>query len=132
MGVALLCGLVNGYAIARFKLSPFVVTLIMLSVARSQALILSNNKMIYQFGPDEKLFGALGGGSLFGIPSVVVAMAMHRRSPHARYGQHQLGPVCLRHRRQRTSGAADRRFQSFRSRSPSMSSAASRRDSPPF
>ena len=30
MGVALLCGLINGYAIARFKLSPFVVTLIML------------------------------------------------------------------------------------------------------
>ena len=75
MGVALLCGLINGYAIARFKLSPFVVTLIMLSVARSQALVLSNNKMIYQFGPDEKLFGALGGGSLFGIPSVVIAMA---------------------------------------------------------
>ena len=76
MGVALLCGLINGYAIARFKLSPFVVTLIMLSVARSQALILSNNKMIYQFGPDEKLFGSLGGGSLFGIPSVVIAMAL--------------------------------------------------------
>ena len=38
MGVALLCGLISGYAIARFKLSPFVVTLIMLSVARSQAL----------------------------------------------------------------------------------------------
>ncbi|MGC2788088.1 MAG: hypothetical protein WA397_30495 [Roseiarcus sp.] len=32
--------------------------------------------MIYQFGPDEKLFGALGGGSLFGIPSVVIAMAL--------------------------------------------------------
>ena len=69
MGVALLCGLVNGYAIARFKLSPFVVTSIMLSVARSQALIVSNNKMGYQFGPDEKLFNALGGGSLFGIPA---------------------------------------------------------------
>ena len=75
LGVALLCGLISGYAIARFKLSPFIVTLIMLSVARSQALVLSNNKMIYQFGPDEKLFGALGGGSLFGVPSVVVMMA---------------------------------------------------------
>jgi ribose transport system permease protein len=74
LGVALLCGLINGYAIARFKLSPFIVTLIMLSVARSQALVVSNNKMIYQFGPDEKLFAALGGGSLFGVPSVVVMM----------------------------------------------------------
>ena len=76
LGVALLCGLINGYAIARFRLSPFIVTLIMLSVARSQALVLSNNKMIYTFGPDEKLFGALGGGSLFGIPSVVAIMAV--------------------------------------------------------
>jgi ribose transport system permease protein len=76
MGVALICGLINGYAIARFKLSPFVVTLIMLSVARSQALVVSNNKMIYQFGPDEKLFGALGGGSLFAVPSVVIVMAV--------------------------------------------------------
>src|SRR5579864_4920848 len=76
MGVALICGLVNGYAIARFRLSPFIVTLIMLSVARSQALVLSNNKMIYQFGPDEKLFGALGGGSLLGVPSVVVMMVV--------------------------------------------------------
>jgi ribose transport system permease protein len=74
LGVALFCGLINGYAIARFKLSPFIVTLIMLSVARSQALVVSNNKMIYQFGPDEKLFAALGGGSLFGVPSVVVMM----------------------------------------------------------
>ena len=74
--VALLCGLINGYAIARFKLSPFIVTLIMLSAARSQALVISNNKMIYQFGPDEKLFAAFGGGSLFGIPSVVIVMAV--------------------------------------------------------
>ena len=103
-----LCGLINGYAIARFKLSPFVVTLIMLSVARSQALILSNNKMIYQFGPDEKLFGALGGGSLFGIPSVVIAMAMIAVVLTLVHGQHQLGPVRLRHRRQRAGGAADR------------------------
>ncbi|MGC2788087.1 MAG: hypothetical protein WA397_30490 [Roseiarcus sp.] len=42
MGVALLCGLISGYAIPRFKLSPFVV--IMLSVARSQALIVSTTK----------------------------------------------------------------------------------------
>lgn len=75
LGVALLCGLINGYAIARFRLSPFIVTLIMLSMARSQALIVSNNKMIYQFGPDEKLFGALGGGKLLGVPSVVIVMA---------------------------------------------------------
>lgn len=74
LGVALLCGMINGLAVARLKLSPFIVTLGMLAVARSQALVLSNNRMIYQFGPDQKLFFAIGGGSLFGIPSVAIAM----------------------------------------------------------
>jgi len=74
IATALLCGFINGIAVARLKLSPFIVTLGMLSVARSQALIISNNKMIYQFGPDQKLFIAIGGGSAFGIPSVAVAM----------------------------------------------------------
>jgi ribose transport system permease protein len=62
-------GLINGPAVARLKLSPFIVTLGKLSVARSQALIISNNKMIYQFGPDQKPFVTIGGGSLLGIPS---------------------------------------------------------------
>jgi ribose/xylose/arabinose/galactoside ABC-type transport system permease subunit len=56
LGGALLCGLVNGLAVAWLKLSPFVVMLGMLSIACSQALMLSNHKMIYRFGPDQKLF----------------------------------------------------------------------------
>ena len=47
-----LCGLVNGVLIAYVGLSPFVVTLGMLSIARSFAVVLSQNKMIYKFGPD--------------------------------------------------------------------------------
>jgi ribose transport system permease protein len=72
--VALACGFVNGWAVARLRMSPFVVTLAMLSVARSQALVLSNNKMIYHFGPGQKFFEALGGGSALGVPSVVMVM----------------------------------------------------------
>ncbi len=74
LSVALLCGFINGLAIARLKLSPFIVTLGMLALARSQALVISNNKMVYQFGPDENLFSAIGGGNLVGIPSVVIVM----------------------------------------------------------
>ena len=48
----------------------------MLSVARSAAMVLSNNKMIYQFGPDEKLLFWLGGGSTFGIANPVIALVM--------------------------------------------------------
>ena len=62
LGCALLCGLVNGSLVAYFRLSPFVVTLGMLSVARSLALVISNNRMIHDFGPDEDLLLALGGG----------------------------------------------------------------------
>ena len=61
---ALACGFVNGVLIAYAGLSPFVVTLGMLSIARSIAIVLSENKMVYQFGADEKLFFELGGGKL--------------------------------------------------------------------
>ena len=55
-------GAVNGFLIAYVGLSPFVVTLGMLSVARSLAIVLSQNKMIYEFGPDGDTFNAIGGG----------------------------------------------------------------------
>lgn len=77
--VAMAAGAINGYLIAYLRLSSFVVTLGTLSVARSLALVVSNNKMVYQFGPDEQLLFALGGGSLWGIPSAIlflVAMAL--------------------------------------------------------
>ena len=71
--VALACGAINGYLIAYLKLSPFVVTLGMLSIARSTALVVSNNRMVYQFGPDEQILLELGGGSLWGVPNAVWA-----------------------------------------------------------
>ena len=52
----MICGAVNGVLIAYVQLSPFVVTLGMLSIARSLAIVLSQNKMIYEFGPDGDLF----------------------------------------------------------------------------
>ena len=71
---ALACGLVNGYLIAYLKLSAFVVTLGMLSIARSLAMVFSQNKMVYEFGPDEKLFLWLGGGATFGIAHPVLLL----------------------------------------------------------
>lgn len=74
LAVALACGAVNGYLVAYLQLSPFVVTLGMLSIARSLVLVVSNNRMVYQFGPDEELLFALGGGGLFGIPNPVLVL----------------------------------------------------------
>ncbi|NNG04941.1 MAG: ABC transporter permease, partial [Inquilinus sp.] len=71
---ALICGAVNGALIAYLKLSPFVVTLGMLSIARSMALVISNNKMVYQFGPDEELYLAIGGGTSLGVANPVVVL----------------------------------------------------------
>jgi ribose transport system permease protein len=73
---ALLVGLINGVLITYIGMPPFVVTLGMLSLARSAAMVLSNNKMIYQFGPDHDKFLWLGGGAIFGIANPVIALAL--------------------------------------------------------
>ncbi|WP_088342563.1 MULTISPECIES: ABC transporter permease [Rhodomicrobium] len=73
---SLAVGLFNGLMIAYIGVPPFVVTLGTLSVARSLAMVLSDNKMVYQFGPDHELLLALGGGSTFGIPHPVFALAI--------------------------------------------------------
>ncbi len=67
-------GLFNGVMIAYVGMPPFVVTLGMLSVVRSLAMVLSNNQMVYQFGPDHELLLALGGGSTLGIPHPVYVL----------------------------------------------------------
>lgn len=76
MGVAALAGLINGVLIAYVRLAPFVVTLGMLAMARSIAMVLSNNKMVYQFGPDQDLFEWIGGESVLRIPNPVWVLAI--------------------------------------------------------
>ena len=71
LGVALLCGLINGFLIAYLRLSPFVVTLAMLAIARSLALVVSDNQMVYEFGPAQTTFLALGGGTWLGVANPV-------------------------------------------------------------
>ena len=75
VGTALLCGLVNGALIAYLRLSPFVVTLGMLSIARSLALVVSRNRMIHELGPSEERLVALGGGATLGIANPVWILA---------------------------------------------------------
>jgi ribose transport system permease protein len=57
-------GLINGLIIAYAGISPFVTTLGMLSIARSCAVVLSGNRMMYNFGPGGPAFKALGAGAL--------------------------------------------------------------------
>ena len=75
IGTALLVGAFNGILIAYLGVPPFVVTLGMLSVARSLAMVASNNTVVFEFGPDHDKLLALGGGAwLFGIANPVLYM----------------------------------------------------------
>src|SRR6266478_2463297 len=62
-----LAGLVNGVLIAYVGLPPFVVTLSMLSIARAVAVVLSGNRMLYDFGPGAATFKSIGGGESLGF-----------------------------------------------------------------
>jgi len=59
-----IAGLINGLVIAYAGISPFVTTLGMLAIARSAAVVLSGNRMLYNFGPGGPAFKVLGGGQL--------------------------------------------------------------------
>jgi ribose transport system permease protein len=56
----LACGVVNGFFVAYVGMPPFVVTLGMLSLARSLAVVFSANQMLYKFGPDAPIVKAIG------------------------------------------------------------------------
>jgi ribose transport system permease protein len=88
-------GAVNGALIAYVGLSPFVVTLGMLSAARSIAVVLSGNRMIYNFGPGGPAFKEIGSGSILGIANpvwvlvvltITLAVVLHM----ATWGRHLL------------------------------------------
>ena len=77
LGTALIIGAINGVLIAYVGMPPFVVTLGMLSIARSLAMVASNNTVVFQFGPDHDKLLALGGGHFFfGIANPVIYMVI--------------------------------------------------------
>lgn len=73
LGVAVVVGTINGVLIAYLGFPAFVVTLGMMSIARSLAMVASNNTVVFQFGPDHDKLLALGGGAwVFGISNPVI------------------------------------------------------------
>jgi ribose transport system permease protein len=69
-------GAINGAFIAFLKLPPFLVTLAMLSIARSMTLIVSNGEAVYSYGQAENAIIMLGGGKTFGLANVVYALVV--------------------------------------------------------
>jgi ribose transport system permease protein len=77
VATALIVGAFNGVLIAYLGFPPFVVTLGMLSVARSLAMVASGNTVVFEFGPDHDKLLALGGGAwVFGIANPVLYMVV--------------------------------------------------------
>src|SRR5262249_3810460 len=74
IGAGAACGAFNGYLISYLRLSPFVVTLGMLSIGRSLALAISDNKFFSKFGHDQALLIAVGGGKILGIANPVIVL----------------------------------------------------------
>jgi ribose transport system permease protein len=60
MITGLMCGIVNGFFVAYVGMPSFVVTLGMLSFARSLAVVISGNQMLYKFGPDAPIVKGIG------------------------------------------------------------------------
>jgi ribose transport system permease protein len=93
LGAALAAGLFNGILIAYAGMPAFVVTLGTLSAARSLAMVLSDNKMIWEFGPDHDILLWIGGGSTFGLPHplyvlTILTIVMSLAFKWTRWGQH--------------------------------------------
>jgi ribose transport system permease protein len=77
IATALIVGAFNGILIAYLGFPPFVVTLGMLSIGRSLAMVASGNTVVFEFGPDHDKLLALGGGAwLFGIANPVLYMVI--------------------------------------------------------
>jgi ribose transport system permease protein len=75
IGTALVVGAFNGILIAYLGFPPFVVTLGMLSIARSLAMVASNNTVVFEFGPDHNTLLDIGGGAwVLGIANPVLYM----------------------------------------------------------
>jgi ribose transport system permease protein len=93
LAIAALIGLVNGLLIARIRLSPFVTTLGMLSVARGMTYVLTQGRAQYPVGPDVALFTRFANGTVLGLPTqlvylLVLAVLMALALRHLVWGRH--------------------------------------------
>ncbi len=68
--LGVLCGLVNGIAVSRFRIPPFIATLAVMNIARGAAYVYTDGKTIYNIGD----FAFFGQGSILGIKAPIVFM----------------------------------------------------------
>ena len=96
MAACIVVGLSNGVFIAILGLPAFVVTLGMMAVSRSMGLVISNNRLIFEFGPDQKVLTDIGGGQILGIPNPVFILIVLMMAIGFAFRWTKWGVTCLR------------------------------------
>ncbi len=66
--IGVICNIINGIVITKFKVPPFIATLSMQTMARGAALLYTKGQNIYQIG-DYIIFGQ---GRILGVPTPVI------------------------------------------------------------
>ncbi|HCS2234075.1 TPA: arabinose ABC transporter permease AraH, partial [Shigella sonnei] len=66
--LGILCGLVNGFVIAKLKINALITTLATMQIVRGLAYIISDGKAV---GIEDESFFALGYANWFGLPAPI-------------------------------------------------------------
>ncbi len=73
LAIGAACGLFNGYMITKGKLAPFIVTMVMMTMARGAAQLYTTGRPVTGLLPD---FDFLGAGFFLGIPIPIYILAL--------------------------------------------------------
>lgn len=70
--VSVICNIINGLMVTKFRTPPFIATLAMMTMARGAALLYTKGQNIYQIGDYTKF----GQGETFGIPNPMIFLVV--------------------------------------------------------
>lgn len=70
--VGVMCNIINGLMVTKFKAPPFIATLSMMTMARGAALLYTKGQNIYQIGDYVKF----GQGDTFGVPTPIIFLIL--------------------------------------------------------
>lgn len=76
LAVAVAIGLTSGFLVSRVRLSPFVTTLGMLSVARGLTYVVTQGSPEYPEGPDAQTYFNITNGTVLGVPVELIYLAL--------------------------------------------------------
>ena len=90
LGVGACSGAVAGAFITRFRISPFIVTLALMTIWRGAAFVITEGRPVWDL---PEIFNILGGGRTFGVPNptiimIAVFVIAHIVLNRTRFGRH--------------------------------------------